>query len=577
MKPLRACTKSPANRTAARTPCARLVVLNEVRNLPESGLLARAEALRALGESRRRAEALRVRRCFASLRMTNGVIPRLVVGRHRRWGLFVHAPTRRGSLARASVLLIVCASLPAWAEDAEPSGTSTFLSGAEPVIEGASQSEAVAEPTEETGEPLALTVERCVELALSQNARVFIAEAKVAAVRAKVGQAEAGRRPRISARSAYTYMDGLETDIGGAGLLGSLLPMKELQGSKDTQTIEVNTTQVLYAGGQITSAVRASQYLAKSEEWRREAALDTLAFEARRAYYDCLLSKALGRVAEDSVVTFERHLSDAQQSFDVGLIGSFEVLRAKTELGVRQSDTIAATNAERLALVNLRRLLAIPQSTPIVFEGKLDWVPLERPVSELVAEALTQRPEVRALEQAIAAGSENVVRMKGQYRPKVAAGAKWSQSEGTGKMYPDGWTFNVGAEWELYAGGRRKHEVAQAEAELQDLEYQLEDVKQLVELDVRQAYIQVRDAIATIRREKGTVELGLEGRRLAMLRFHEGVGTQAETLDAELVLTKAETSLVQALRNYAVARAALEKALGKRTVQGAQAACEPAK
>jgi outer membrane protein TolC len=46
------------------------------------------------------------------------------------------------------------------------------------------------------------------------------------------------------------------------------------------------------------------------------------------------------------------------------------------------------------------------------------------------------------------------------------------------------------------------------------------------------------------------------------LRFEEGVGTQSETLDAELALTNAQTGLARAVHEYAVARAALERAVG---------------
>ena len=90
----------------------------------------------------------------------------------------------------------------------------------------------------------------------------------------------------------------------------------------------------------------------------------------------------------------------------------------------------------------------------------------------------------------------------------------------------------------------------------------IEDLRQLVELDVRRAWIELQDALAKIQSERGNVALAQEGLRLAVVRFQEEVGTQAETLDAELALTNAETSLAVALHDYAVAHAALEKAAG---------------
>ena len=476
-----------------------------------------------------------------------------------------------------AIAMVAVAALVAFAEgraEQGASGTDVFLEGAEPVIQGALATQPEPEATEEEApEALPLTVERCVELVLRQNAQVFIAEATVAAARARVGQAQSARLPQLSSRAAYAYIDGLETDIG-AGPLTGLIVGKNWIGSKDMTTFELDAKQVLYAGGQIAAAVRAAEYLAESEEWQREVALDTLVFQAKEAYYNCLLAKALLRVAENSVVTFERHLADAELALEVGLIGRFEVLRAKTELGKRKSDAISAGNAGRLAVVNLCRLLAIEQNTPIKFEGKLDWAPLEARVEDMIQEAWANRAELRALDQGIAAAQENMRRLRGQYRPKVAADVKWSYMEGAAQFYPDGFTLGVGAEWDLFTGGRRKHELAGARAESDQLEHQRDEAQRLIELNVRQAHIQVQNAIATIRRDKGTVDLGCEGQRLAELRFQEGVGTQGETLDADLALTAAETSLVKALRDYAVARAALEKALGRGRPRAGEAAPE---
>ena len=153
--------------------------------------------------------------------------------------------------------------------------------------------------------------------------------------------------------------------------------------------------------------------------------------------------------------------------------------------------------------------------------------------------------------------------MRGQYFPQVAATGEWTHVDGGGSLMPAGWRVTLGAEWELFGGGRRKHEVIEAKARRRGLEHQLEDVRRLTELEVHSAGIQVEDAIAKIRREKGAVALGREGLRLAEVRFQEEVGTQAEILDAQLALTNAQTALATALRSYGVAQAALERAVGK--------------
>ena len=430
-----------------------------------------------------------------------------------------------------------------------------------------------------------LSPRQCVEMALTKNAKVAVAEDDLAAAQAKIGQARSGLLPQASASTALIHTafnenngpakaarigKGLNQVFGlisgqfnpissltSSASMSSLTPVKNLR--KDSLTIK----QVIYAGGQIRAAIRASEFLAQSQEWRKEATLEDLELETKRAYYDCLLARALVRVAERSVKTFERQLSDANQMFEVGMVSHFQVLRAETELGARKAEAVAAKNGARLADANLLRILVMPQDTPIDLEPKLEWLPYLAPMNELVVYANEHRPDILALEKGIEAAKQDQERVRGEYKPKVASQLQYSNTDHGGLTTPDGWTASVGAEWELVAGGRRKAERAEAKARVSSLEHQLEDVQRLVELDVTRSQIQIQDAMAKIQSERGTVDLAREGLRLAELRFQEGVGTQTEVLDAELALTNAQTALVLALHDYAVANASLERATGK--------------
>ena len=409
-------------------------------------------------------------------------------------------------------------------------------------------------------EGVVLSVRECVDKTLERNAQVVVAAEDVEAARALIGQARSQLLPQVKGSVSVAHIDGLETP---SGLLGSLLGSVMGGAKKDVRTDNITVSQLLYAGGQIRAAVKAARYLTESEEWMRQATLNELEFQAKQAYYGCLLTHAIIRVGEESVKTFQRHLNDTEQMLEVGLVSNFEVLRAKTELGSRQADLVAARNAERLALVNLRRILALPKDTAFALRGGHGLEQLDQDVEELLAKALQARPELQALRKGIAAGGQDIKRVKGQYLPSAAATADWRNVDGGGSTQPDGWTLGIGAEWELYAGGRRKYEVAESKARLRSLEHQLTDLERLVELDVRSAHISMEDALAKIAEQQGTVELGTEGRRLAELRFQEGVGTQAETLDADLALTAAETGLVQAIHEYAMALAAIDRATGR--------------
>jgi len=456
---------------------------------------------------------------------------------------------------------VVVLAAPVSTAKGQPGDVGASIAGIEDVLTGVAGYTPTEVPSP-PGEALVLDLRRCVELAMDRNAQALIAAEAVLAKRAQAGQARALRRPLVKTRAGYMYIRGLDQDISVSPLSGLFVDAAKFEAEKGTFTTEFLIEQVLYAGGQIKAGIDASKYLAESEDWKRQAALDQLEYEAKQAFYDCLLATALARVAQDSVTTFERHKADAEQMLEVGLVSHFEVLRAQTELSARQAGLESALSAEKIAMLNLRRILAMPADHPLRLEGKLEWTPITEPAEALVAAAFEQRAELKALQSGIAAARSNVSRARGGYKPKIAASAQWQNVDGGGSFMPDGWTFSVGAEWELYTGGGRKHALLEAEAQLRNIEYQRDDVLRLVELDVRQAYIRFQEAIAKIRKENDTVALGREGLRLAQLRFQEGIGTQGEALDAELALTQARTALTQALRDYAVAIAALDKAVG---------------
>jgi len=462
---------------------------------------------------------------------------------------------------------------------------------------------------------LRLTVRRAVEMALENNPQVYVTYEDYRAAVARIKQAKAQALPQATAQLSQIYNDRIDDDdftsgisgfgglgggfgggLGGAGGLGGGIGAKQgvggglaglnalsglgslasfaLQDSflddfvpdRDPRLFRLQIDQVLYTGGRIRAAIRAAEHLAHSQEWQRTVTLDDLEFQTKQAYYDALLAQALLRVADESVKTFERQLKDAQDMYEVGMVSSFDVLRAKTELEQRRAERIAARNSLRLAYTNLRRLISVPQDTPLMLEAKLDWFPYMPPLNKLVADAYEMRPEIEALERSIDAGHADLDRVKGSYKPSLALSGEYVADEGI-PTQSDGWLFSLTADWEIAAGGRRRGERLETKANIESLKWQLEDLKDLVEQQVTQSRIQIQDAIAQTQSERSTVEFAREGLRLAELRFQEGVGTTGDTLDAELALTRAESALVQALRDFAVASAALERAVGESWVR----------
>ena len=386
----------------------------------------------------------------------------------------------------APALAAFCAGLAA-ADDAAPANATPEPPAPAPTEERASpvQSDAAVEMMKSLedfmarqpqdvpkGEPLVPDAHKAVELATTQNAQVLVAEDDAEAARARVGQARSQMLPQVSVSSTQTWTEFHKRDpgvlgnlmsggglggsstgglggggggLGGGGggssnqipgsrvarfVLGKVLSElmdtgSSLESPDNFRTDKMTITQVIYSGGQIKAAIRASQYLAESQEFKQEATLAQLEYDAKQAYYTAGASQALVRVAEESVKTFERQLSDTKQMFEVGMVSNFEVLRTETELGSRKSTLVQARNGQRLAFANLCRVIGAPQDTPLTLETKFDYAPITEDLDALVTFANEHRPEILALKKGIDAGKEDVVRVRGEYKPSLGGNIQW--------------------------------------------------------------------------------------------------------------------------------------------------------
>jgi len=91
----------------------------------------------------------------------------------------------------------------------------------------------------------------------------------------------------------------------------------------------------------------------------------------------------------------------------------------------------------------------------------------------------------------------------------------------------------------------------------------LDDTTRHIELEVRTAYSNFREADEVLKSQEKVVEQAQEAVRLATSRYEAGTGTQLDVLNTQTTLTKARTTQIQTLQDYEVARARLERAVGE--------------
>ena len=85
-----------------------------------------------------------------------------------------------------------------------------------------------------------------------------------------------------------------------------------------------------------------------------------------------------------------------------------------------------------------------------------------------------------------------------------------------------------------------------------------------IKLETKSAVFDLEEAQKLIEAQEGLVEEAGEGLRIANVQYEEGLITGVELTDIELSYTQAQVNRLQAIHDYIIAVARLERAIGTR-------------
>lgn len=114
----------------------------------------------------------------------------------------------------------------------------------------------------------------------------------------------------------------------------------------------------------------------------------------------------------------------------------------------------------------------------------------------------------------------------------------------------------------LFSGFVRPAQVKQENLTMQNLIRQQESIRQQISLDVWNAHLQRKEAAERVLFSRIFYENALESRDIAEGEYREGLGSMLNVIDAQTVFVNAEQTLIEALADYQIALAELDRATG---------------
>lgn len=393
-----------------------------------------------------------------------------------------------------------------------------------------------------------------IAAAVTANADVKIAQARLAEARALSGGADAGRLPTL----------GVNAGAGRGNEIGA--PVDNYVSVGATLNWELD-----FFGRVARSRESAAATVAASEAGI-EAAQRVVGAEVATNYATLRGLQQRLRVAEDSLRVQRETMRIVQARVDLGRGTPLDTARAQSLLDTTEASVPALQAQIERAIYRLATLsgqsprataaaLAEPKLLPTIAVTDLSTLAAGTPQT-----LLARRPDVRAAERQLAAATAGIGVARADLYPTISLSGLlgFTSNRVSDLLDSAGRSTNLGAAlaWTPLDFGRVRSRIAASEARAQAA---LATWEQTVALAVEETETALsgysRSAQQTARLESAARNAE-EAARLARLRFEAGAADFLTVLDAERTVLSARDALVQAQTGMVTSLVGVYRALG---------------
>jgi outer membrane protein len=405
------------------------------------------------------------------------------------------------------------------------------------------------------------TLNESIDIALKQSVLIHAAQEGVLGAEAQKKEALTGFLPKLNTSYGYTWLNREPTM--------QIPPTPPIRvGTQDNYTWAVEAKQPLFAGGGIMANYEASKIGHDISRMDEAAAIQDIIQEVKVSFFNILKAEKLLGVARQSLEQLQAHRHVAQNFFDVGLIPRNDLLQSEVQVANGEQSLIRAENGVELAKSKFNTVLRRNINDPVQVEDILTYRPYELKFDDCLQAALENRPEIKSQALKVDQAKSLVKLARSDFYPTVSAVGHYERVgdrpgvSGTAFKDAESWYVMGVANWTFWEWGKTKNRVdASRSRENQSVDL-LNNTRDQITLEVKNAYLLMRESEKQVMVTKKVIEQAEENFRINQERYREQVATSTDVLDAQTLLTRAKSDYANALSEYHISHARLERAMG---------------
>jgi outer membrane protein TolC len=412
------------------------------------------------------------------------------------------------------------------------------------------------------GSQVPLTLEESIKIAMERSLTLHSAVIGVVGSEFRRKEAITNFLPLWTGQYGYTRYN-TPVNIGVVEAAGS-------GGAGERGIFNFGTTlnQPVFTGGGNLATYRSAKLGVDLSKASVETAKIDLVQQVRVGYFNILRAEKFADVASQQVKNFEAQLEVTKAFFDVGIVPKNDVLQAEVQLANAKQSAVKAANEVATAKSSFNILLRREINTPLEVVDILDYKAFPLSFEQCLEEALRLRPEIKAAQINIDQTKEAVKIARSGYFPTINLLGNYSRFSDDpdlsgGFKFGDRWTIQALATFTLWNWGNTAFKVGETKVKVVQAENSKTQLTESVTLEVKDDYLNMLVAEKNISTAEKSIEQAKENLRMFEERYRYQVATQTDVLNAVTLLAQARVNYYGALSDFNIAKAQLERSMGK--------------
>lgn len=418
---------------------------------------------------------------------------------------------------------------------------------------------------QEVKETLTLNLDKALEIALSDNPTIKVAEEEIALK--KVGYKEAWQNllPEASISGNWNHtITAAQMNLGGQSF-------KMGQDNSNTVSGALNISLPIFA-----PAVYRAMSLTKTDielavEQSRASKQD-LVNQVTKAYYQLMLSQDSYDVLQKSYELAEENFNIVNAKYQQGAVSEFDKISAEVQMRSVKPAVISAANAVTLSKLQLKVLMGVTADVDIKIDDSLTKYETEVFANQLdnaANEGLINNTTMKQLDLNMKALKQNIKSLRTNFMPTLGMNFTYqyqSLNNDNWDVFNYNWGGSSSVAFSLSIPLYKASNFTKLKSnriQMRQLDWNRIDTERQLNMQIKSYLDNMAASSEQVSSNRENVMQADKAVQIATKRYEVGKGTVLELNTSQVQLTEAELTYNQSIYDYLVSKADLDQVLGR--------------